>query len=222
MSKKRGIRVGQAIDFGTYRQGRFSAKLERRLGEVEKEAADYTLAPIRWRVLQVIPSQNSALLIAKKCLASRVFHDSSSCPTWEKSVLRLWLNSEFFKEAFSPKEQAMILEHQVPNGPEEDCRLGKDGGPATSDRIFLLSSREARDYFKDVVDRRCSLTLLAKHEGALSDPQGDCCWWLRSPGENPDTVSFVSYGGSYSYDKEATFQGISVRPALWVNYQELV
>ena len=43
MSKKRGIRVGQAIDFGTYRQGRFSAKLERRVGEVEKEAADYTL-----------------------------------------------------------------------------------------------------------------------------------------------------------------------------------
>ncbi len=243
MAKPKGIRVGQAINFGRCRQGRFSPKEERRALKLEEELTTtpaaaargqaqagaasspddlYPIKPIRWRVLAVKPDEGIALLIAQKCLASRPFHSQPPYPTWEKSDMRSWLNGEFIEAVFTPQERQLLVITEVPNDASQDCRQGRDGGPTTQDRVFLFSYTEARDYFKDYEDRRCSLTLVAKAQGGYADDEGDCCWWLRSPGSSQDTVGFVSYGGSYSYDKVVNFRGISIRPALWVRYASLL
>lgn len=232
MAKPKGIRVGQAIDFGRCRQGRFSAKEERRALKLESEQPQtavagssddlYPIKPIRWRVLAVKPDEGIALLVAKKCLASRPFHPQTPYPTWEKSDMRAWLNGEFIEAVFTPQERELLVLTNVPNDTTQDCRNGREGGPTTQDRVFLLSYTEARDYFKDYEDRRCSLTLVAKAQGGFADDEGDCCWWLRSPGSSEDNVGFVSYGGSYSYDKAVNFCGMSVRPAIWVKYASLL
>ena len=234
MAKPKGIRIGQAIDFGRCRQGRFSAKEERRALRLENEGGQsqaaaatspddlYPIKPIRWRVLAVKPDEGIALLVVKKCLASRPFHPQTPYPTWEKSDMRTWLNGEFLEAVFTPQERELLVLTDVPNDAAQDCRNGREGGTTTQDRAFLLSYTEARDYFKDYEDRRCSLTLVAKAQGGFADDEGDCCWWLRSPGSSEDTVGFVSYGGSYSYDKAVNFRGMSVRPAIWVKYASLL
>lgn len=234
MAKPKGIRVGQAIDFGRCRQGRFLPKEERRALKLAAEQTDsavavagspdelYPIKPIRWRVLVVRPEEGIALLTVKKCLASRLFHTQPPYPTWEKSDMRSWLNGEFIETVFTPEERELLVPTEIYNDASQDCRNGRDGGPTTRDRVFLFSYREARDYFKDYEDRRCSLTLLAKAQGGYADNEGDCCWWLRSPGSSDDTVGFVSYGGSYSYDKVVNFRGMSVRPAVWVKYASLL
>lgn len=235
MAKPKGIRVGQAINFGRCRQGRFSPKEERRALKLEVAPTDaqtaaeanslddlYPIKPIRWRVLAVKPDEGIALLTVKKCLASRPFHAQPPYPTWEKSDMRSWLNGEFIEAVFTPEERELLVLSEVPNDASQDCRNGRDGGPTTQDRVFLFSYTEARDYFKDYEDRRCSLTLVAKAQGGYADDEGDCCWWLRSPGSSDDAVGFVSYGGSYSYDKFVNFRGMSVRPALWVKYASLL
>ncbi|MGM9999310.1 MAG: DUF6273 domain-containing protein [Candidatus Bruticola sp.] len=233
MAKPKSIRVGQAIDFGRCRQGRFVVKKERRAlkaGGLSLEERSrrsdpdelYPISPIRWRVLQVKPEEGVALLIVKKCLACRQFHSQPPYPGWENSEIRKWLNGEFIEGVFTPEERGLIPEITVSNACEQDCRFGKSGGRDTQDRIFLLSYSEARSYFENYADRRCSLTLAAKAQGGFSDSEGDCCWWLRSPGAQENSAGFVSYGGSFSYDKNVDFMGISVRPALWVKYRPLL
>ncbi|MGM9992698.1 MAG: DUF6273 domain-containing protein [Candidatus Bruticola sp.] len=233
MAKPKSIRVGQAIDFGRCRQGRFIAKKERRAFKVKEDrlvdkidqrhVVDlYPLSPIRWRVLQVKPEEGLALLVVKKCLACRPFHSQLPYPGWENSEIRAWLNGEFIESAFTSEERSLIPEVLVSNDTEQDCRFGKSGGRDTRDRLFLFSYSEARSYFQDYADRRCSLTLAAKDQGGFCDSEGDCCWWLRSPGAQEDNAGFVSYGGSFSYDKNVDFIGLCVRPALWVKYSPLL
>lgn len=219
----KGIRTGYAFDFGNYPQGRFLAAEERKRMKEGTEAADeFPVKPIRWQVLEVRPDEGIALIVTKQALAGRTFHAQGAYPGWEKSDMRAWLNGEFFAQAFNEAEKELVQAVTVRNDASEDCRGSRSGGADTEDRVFLLSSREARDYFADSVARRCTLSALAKSQGAYSDDEGDCCWWLRSPGEYEDNCTFVSYGGSYSYDKPVYMKGFAVRPALWVKYAALV
>lgn len=98
------------------------------------------------------------------------------------------------------------------------------GGNDTTDKFFLLSIDEAKNYFMSDEDRMASVTWYAHKQGAFADDKysvADGGWagwsWLRSPGLNGICAATVGRDGkiydqgSYVYTSAGT-----VRPAIWV------
>ena len=82
--------------------------------------------PIKWRVLSV--NGDDVFMISNRSLDYQKYSENlseNSNDVWEKSSLRSWLNTTFFKEAFNATEQAAIK-----NSSE------------TNDKLFLLSATE--------------------------------------------------------------------------------
>ena len=65
--------------------------------------------PIKWRVLSV--NGDDVFMISNRSLDYQKYSENlseNSNDVWEKSSLRSWLNTTFFKEAFNATEQAAI------------------------------------------------------------------------------------------------------------------
>ena len=91
------VAVGDIITFGTYPQ--------------TSEGTDQT--PIEWIVLDV--QDEKALLLSRYGLDAKPYNKEYTDITWEKCSLRTWLNDEFMKSAFTPKERSAILLTAVNN-----------------------------------------------------------------------------------------------------------
>ena len=150
--------------------------------------------------------------------------------TWETCSLRKWLNGEFLNTAFNAQEQAKIAETTVSN--PDNSVYGTAGGDATADRVFLLSIGEAYRYFKTHDDRTAKPTPYAAKNGAdvvtaedirkydwlEQKHEGNCVWWLRSPGRDQSRAADVSSGGVvYDGGSYVFNDGNAVRPAFWLN-----
>ena len=138
------MNAGDSIHFGRFRQG--------------DRGRDRDIKAIEWLVLDVRDGQ--ALLISKHGLDVRWFHKSSRNVTWETCTLRTrFLNGYFLEMAFRPAERKRIAMTTVtadPN-PETDTDPGRD----TQDKVFLLSVREAEQYFSSRRTRLCYPTAYA-------------------------------------------------------------
>ena len=179
---------------------------------------------IEWRVLDIEP--NRTLLITDKAIDCRQYHDRYEDVTWSDCSLRSWLNGEFYQEAFSPSERAMIFEARIIN--DDNPEYGTNGGPDTRDNVFCLSVDEARIYYENAKERICYPTVYAKEHGVWTSASGGCDWWLRSPGDDadsavvvdPDGYLFLS-GNGIAGGLDVDFETIvaietAVRPALWM------
>ena len=163
------------------------------------QTAEGEVRPVEWRVLA--RENNKALVISRYVLDARRFDPESN--DWSESEIRRWLNGEFYNSAFSGEEKVRIISFN-------------------QDNVFLLSREEAEKYFADEVARRCKLTAYAKAKGAYEYYKGYCSWWLRSPNpNNGDEVYFVSCGGDVDDNDYVDYRRGSVRPALWINLDEL-
>ena len=188
--------------------------------------------PIKWRVLNV--NGNDAFLMSDKCLDCNIYGGN----TWEKSVMRSWLNgydasenqndddcssSNFIDAAFSKSEQSRIKTTKVVN--HDDTEHGTPGGNDTEDKIYLLSTDEVcntdasekygfiRDGMFDDNGRDIHLNTYAYAMG-VSVISG---WWLRSPGSEEDYAAVVENTGYIS--ETYIYSGIydspdAVRPVL--------
>lgn len=190
------VSVGSVIKFGNYPQNRKNKK-----------------KPIEWRVLAV--EGGKALLISQYALDCKKYDEERKNTSWEECTLRKWLNNDFINSAFSDTEQSLILlsKATADKHPKYDTNQGFD----TDDKIFLLSAKEAEQYFKNDEDRKCNPTKFAVNNGAYED-KGQCWWWLRSLGYDTYLATMVCTDGSVGYcgcnvhDVDG-----SVRPALWIN-----
>ena len=91
-------------------------------------------------------------------------------------------------------------------------------GNSTTDQVFLLSITEANKYFSSDSARQCQGTAYCYAQGAYKASNGNCWWWLRSPGLYSDYAAIVSNVGSVSSGGYLVSYGdVAVRPALWVN-----
>lgn len=164
-------------------------------------------ALIEWLVLKNDGSK--ALLISKYALDCQQYNTSDRNVTWETCTLRKWLNGAFISNAFSHEEQAMILSAPIPES------------AATKDRVFLLSVGEAQKYFSSYSTRRCQGTAYCYAQGADKvGENGNCGWWLRSPGDDSYSASNVEWdGGIDGYGYRVDKDTIAVRPALWINLE---
>ncbi len=211
------------------RKRREAEETRRKVEEAKKSEKELTFgsyykdsesskSPIEWIVLK--REGNKALLISKYGIDCRPYNPKKSKTTWETAPLREWLNNEFLNTAFSRAEQSRIQSTRVVTPDRKVSWRTVKGGNPTTDKIFLLSIDEAKQYFSSNDDRRkCAPTAYAVSKGAYRwDKNGCGWWWLRSPGNIQNFAAYVFHGGGVSGDGryvDSTFG--CVRPALWVN-----
>lgn len=185
---------GKIVQFGRYPQ--------------TTEGNDDTM--IEWQVLD--RDGRNALLISRYGLDVQPYTWPHAQVTWEQCTLRIWLNDTFANRAFSQKEQQAILMTTVANGSDEGY-WKTDGGNDTQDKIFLLSYRQAEQYFDVTIDNDENMkSRMQPTDYALAHGAGKLGWWLRSQGPERDTAARVYYVGALDYD----FTGVEecVRPRL--------
>ena len=222
--------IGDIVQMGTYEQD----------GDVETED------PICWDVLD--KDGDAMMLISHDVIAYQRFSDSFKCVIWEDSQIRSWLNQEFYAEAFDEEEQASIRETTLENlstvgfaahvDPSGDVQV-RESRPDTKDKIFLLSWKEAEQYYGNrltdasVLGRRPSRAVLQKRKAIFTDliieelpamypysrhlPDGTerLSWMLRSTGMKDYNILVIGYEGKWDQDYPDSYNG--VRPAMWVN-----
>lgn len=223
-------KIGDIVQMGTYEQD----------GDPETED------PICWDVLD--KDGDAVLLISHDVIAYQRFSDSRKCVIWEDSEILTWLNQEFYAEAFDEEEQASIRETTLENlstvgfaahvDPSGDVQV-RESRPDTKDKIFLLSWKEAEQYYGNrltdasVLGRRPSRAVLQKRKAIFTDliieelpamypysrhlPDGTerLSWMLRSTGMKDYNILVTGYEGKWDQDYPDSYNG--VRPAMWVN-----
>ena len=203
-----GVSTWDCIYFGNYYQSNSSTK-----------------EPIKWRVLSV--EGNEAFVVADMALDCQPYNETYENVTWETCTLRQWLNSTFLDVAFDAEEQSAIKTTTVVN--EDNIDFGTAGGNTTSDKIFLLSQNEVKnpnygfnsEYKTMSETRQCKASAYAVANNCWANSEvyvGNCCWWLRSPGNYFHTATSVYYGGSGYYGGDfVSSDDFGVRPALHLN-----
>lgn len=198
VEKLKVAKAGDYIFFGSYEQDNNTAN-----GKED----------IEWLVLEV--KDGKALLISKYALDCKPYNTEHTDVTWATCSLRKWLNDEFLNTAFSSEEKAKVPTTTVSGNTNPE--YGTDPGAATQDRVFLLSITQANDYFKSDRERVCNPTDLAVARGAWENPDGNCWWWLRSPGKTQDAAAAVFGDGDiYESGDDTGNDNNAVRPALWM------
>lgn len=180
-------KAGEHFEFGSYPQ-----------------EADGKAELITWRVLR--RESDALLVIAELGLTAKSYNKSNCDTTWGGCSLRAWLNGEFLKKAFTDQERSLI----------KVSHLSNNAGPATDDRVFLLSIEEAKSLFANNNDRVTKPTAYAVNNGAyVSDTfNGNAWWWLRSHGDGGGCAAGVSSDGDINCGYYAYYIVGSVRPVI--------
>ena len=198
----RNINVGEYIMFGEYEQD----------NDISNGLED-----IEWLVLDV--KDDKALVISKYALDCMPYSTTSFDITWATCSIRVWLNKDFLNSYFSVDEQNMIptVTVSADRNPKHDT----NPGASTQDKIFLLSIKEVNEYFITDFAKQCEPTAYAVAHGAVQNSNGNCWWWLRTPGESRSYASNVNYFGYVAEQGDSVdFEYNTVRPAMWVEIEK--
>ena len=157
--------------------------------------------PIEWIVLK--EENNNALVISRLALFSLdCRNNGSTVMDWEYSVLREYLNGEFYNKAFSSTEKLKIV-----NAKLEDVNNAKDN-------VFLLSKQEAETLMtKD--ERKCGNGSSCNNHNCndcykYSHIHGTCCY-LRTRRDNNYYYRILP-DGNIGWDYGVR----SIRPSVWI------
>ena len=188
--------VGRIVNFGSYPQSTAGKK-----------------DPIAWQVIK--REEGRALLISCQALTARPFHERPKAVSWAESSLRKWLNTEFYRTAFSPEEREKIRPVRFEEtAPDEQSNEGQKD-PA--DCVFLLSTDEAETLLPVRTARQKNATPRAMEDGAWTDGEDRSWWWLRSAGRERNYAAFVYYGGGIARGGDGVERAShGVCPAIWV------
>ncbi len=148
--------------------------------------------PIEWIVLDV-EKDGRLVLLTKYCIERVSYHKKAEDITWEECFIRSWLNKGFLDDSFTKEEQWIIPTSYVEN--DDNPLYGTDGGNDTYDKAFLLSIKEAQDYFENDRARMTSATEIAKLHYAYTDPFNNTAWWLRSPSFKSNKAAVIADDG---------------------------
>ena len=192
------IKKGDTITFGSY----------------DKDGKAETKEELTWLVLAV--EGNKAMVITTEGIDSQQYNAEAVAIDWEKSSLRKWLNNKFLSEAFTAEETAQIATTEVPW--DDNPSFPRTPGNATQDQLFLLSISEAKTYFSSDKERTCKPTPIALLHSVYEDEStGDCPWWLRNQGCEPECAALVNEFGAISENGDGVYcEGTAVRPAMWI------
>ena len=194
MDALRNANEGDIIRFGRYPQ---------------TKTAD--MLPIEWQVLK--REGGRLLVVSRLCLDKAPFHWDQEKIDWEHCHLRRWFNGAFYQLAFTPEEQAMIPAVELPPAPNEKYRTVYAN--ATCDHVFALSTAEAA-LFPDDESRIGYTTAYHQVQGYYFGGRFNC-WWLRTPGVDPEFATLVGNSGSIgTYGYRVDNNEYAARPAMWI------
>lgn len=196
-----GAEYGDTVEFGRY----------------EQDGDPKSPEPIKWTVLK--NENGRLLLLSESVLDASTYNPTEGEITWAACGLRAMLNEEFFNEAFTEEERLLILAEKLANG--KNPVSGASGGPATLDRVFLLSledmlsvAREHRDF--DIYGQYAFATKYAISRGVEVSKYRTTSWWTRTPGSMQENVMYADAVGSLLHSADPTRKDLGVRPAIWV------
>lgn len=150
---------------------------------------------------------STLFVVADMALDCKKYNKNFSSLTWEKCTLRSWLDGSFYNTVFCSHEQSAIVPQAVVN--EDNPKYGTEGGKDTNDKVYLLSIEETTnaDYgfcsdagiysasrwmqFSPYAHARGIYTREVDNTGENSN----CCWFLRSPGEDTIYAAYVYFSG---------------------------
>ncbi len=189
--------VGEYTTFGRYEQDNNP--------ENGPEAID-------WLVLDI--QGDIAVMISQYGLDCIQFHNSYAGISWEDSDLRSWLNDQFYSECFSIDEKAAVLDTEVDNSKaQNDANILSADENTTTDKVFLLSYKEADTLFPYSYKRICMPTAYAASKTLKLDPKsGSCMWWLRTPGTSAYNREIVTANGELNGFGKSVNWNISSKP----------
>ncbi len=155
--------------------------------------------PIEWIVLK--EENNNALVISRLALFSMdCRNNGNTTMDWEYSVLREYLNGEFYNKAFSSTEKLKIV-----NAKLEDVNNAKDN-------VFLLSKQEAETLMTQD-ERKCGngncpgdCKTCYQH----SNSYGTCCYLRTRRDNNYYYRIYIDGSITYAYNVR------SIRPSVWI------
>ena len=162
----------------------------------------FKVEPIRWRILS--ENKNGAFILADSIIENRVY-DAGGSNNYMNSDIRAWLNGDFLDIAFGELAQSLIKTTTVNNSAYS---TGYDGNiyacANTSDRVFLLSYREALNSSYGFSSKYTSddARQMTESDYALINKSSSMTlheWILRSPAmfnDRSDLVRFIMKGGS--------------------------
>lgn len=199
----------------------------------------FKIEPIVWRILQI--KDGYAFLVTENIIECGPFqsdlHDryvmgmTIYANNWEFSMVRKWLNDNFYKTAFNEREQAIIDEREVnlteTGFYDDEFSRGQNN---THDKVYLLAYKEIFNlrYGVGHYDARSKkLTDYVKSKGIKphfdGTVYGSGLWWLRSSGCQSHYVAFVDYQGIVDINGYLIGCGVSMSdhsvgivPCLWI------
>lgn len=171
--------------------------------------------PIEWIVLD--KQEDKMLVVSKKILDCRKYHNKYEKINWEYSDIRKWLNNDFLNNAFSSEEQTQILQSKIIN--ESNPTYKSNSGNKTFDKVFLLSINEANRYFKDEKARRAKGSNSAKNHNLWIDIYGNGFYWLRSSDDRQYSAVIDLRGDVSDFGHFVGNDRYGIRPALWIKFE---
>lgn len=186
-------------------------------------------SPLEWLILD--ETDDAYLLITKYSIDANIFNHNNAYTTWSNSAMRKFLNSYFYNECFSEEEKERILLTTVKPDVNDEYKKVPQGS-ATKDYVFLLSAREAIQYFATNDSRIAYATPFAtighariignKWAGAYTSfATGATCWRLRTMGMDNYHACTVHENGTISMGGDILFAPhYAVRPCIWIRKGE--
>ena len=183
--------------------------------------------PIEWLVLE--EKNEKVLVISKKTIISISYNDESKNITWDKSILRLYLNNIFYNTYLNGEERNMILPSTVVNSTIND--FGFSNGVDTVDKIFILNTEEYKKYFNSDEERVSAGTPYGKSIGLqisstlpIADVpiENGTFYWARNVGYHLSDIACVNWDGKvnvYGYDSKS--DGMGARPCMWLKKEAM-
>lgn len=174
------------------------AVVKAEMGLIEEAAVgdQIEFAGTTWLVLD--REEDKLLLVRYEGLPSMAYQtDTTKEVSWENSDVRAYLNGEYLEENFNSKELVYMETTEVKAEANEKDQTS--AGSDTEDILFILSNEEYEKY-ADVINAT-----------------GHDCW-LRSPGANEGTESYVDVSKNImDYGYVASADTFCLKPVMWVS-----
>lgn len=183
--------------------------------ETKHDESDGTKENIEWEVLKLSDDGSKALLITTKVIVYKDFDEwedrglAVTCPNWNDSKIRAWLNNDFYNEALEDDVKTRIVESDLESiynfSGGEDYEIQN-----STDKIFLLSVDEIKELYGINLGETKEECIVYNIAGK---PSG---WWSRTGTGGTGVIGITDTGYFSPSGYESNSFRVGVRPAMWI------
>ena len=212
------------------RGGTFSASSQHYKWDDEERYHYFKYEPLKWRVIEI--NGDELTLLSDRLVDCAPYNRESTAVSWENSYLALFLDVEFYDEAFTPEEKEAIIYDYIENN--KNRKYGTGSGIASHARVYVLSGEDVfldnkavrhGFYAKTGVDdpaKRFRPTMYAMSKGTWYSPvdtyRGNGFWFMRTNGYSPSSATYIcDMGYIYDHGTDVTCNDSGVLPVIRVD-----